>query len=412
MHAKDLSVVRELARQYMDIAMSDRHVRMRGRFRDSNDLKIVRPPVIIEELPWHEMNYQGELDCLCEDERLRGMEWNFRAALFRERHFRCDNYIEPVYACYKHHWSTGSGFRIDEDRLAIDQRNSIVSHHYHDTLATEKDLEAYHDPVVHADPEADAKDVAFFSEVLDGIMPVELRGTQTYHSPWDVISMMRGVEPILLDIMDRPEHLHRIISLFTRAAELEMDQKEALGLFDPRSPDIHCTPAAVTVPHPSADGRYHQSDVWFRTMAQMFSTISPDAHYEFDVQYSLPLAKRFAFTYYGCCEPLHDRIHVLKRYPNLRKVGASPWADVERTAEALGHDYVLSRKPNPAHVAHVTNPDIVRDEIEKTVQACLKYGTPCDITLKDISTVGYRPENIFVWAETVSDVLDRYFDKA
>jgi hypothetical protein len=147
-------------------------------------------------------------------------------------------------------------------------------------------------------------------------------------------------------------------------------------------------------------------------MAQMFSTVSPAAHDEFDVQYSLPLAKRCARTYYGCCEPLHDRIDVLKQYPNLRKVGCSPWADVERTAEALGSSCVLSRKPNPAHVAISTDPAQIRQEIEETVRICLKYGTPCDITLKDISTVSYKPENLIVWAETASAVLDEYYGEA
>ena len=33
-----------------------------------------------------------------------------------------------------------------------------------------------------------------------------------------------------------------------------------------------------------------------------------------------------------------DRIGVLKQYPNLRKVGCSPWADVEKTAEQLGDE--------------------------------------------------------------------------
>ena len=51
-------------------------------------------------------------------------------------------------------------------------------------------------------------------------------------------------------------------------------------------------------------------------------------------------------------------------------------------------------------------------EIEDTVKICLKYGTPCDITLKDISTVGYRPQNLIVWAEAASDVLDRYYGEA
>ena len=32
--------------------------------------------------------------------------------------------------------------------------------------------------------------------------------------------------------------------------------------------------------------------------------------------------------------------------------------------------------------------------------------------LKDISTVGYRPQNLMVWAETVSDVLDWLYEDA
>ena len=130
------------------------------------------------------------------------------------------------------------------------------------------------------------------------------------------------------------------------------------------------------------------------------------------IRYSIPLAKRCAFTYYGCCEPLHDRIDKLKQYPNLRKVGCSPWADVEKTAEALGGNYVLSRKPNPANVAIRTDPEVVRREITETVTLCQKYGCPCDITLKDISTVGYRPQNLIEWAETASAVLDEYYGEA
>ena len=74
---KELAIVRELAKKYMEIAMSEKHVNMRRRFRDSNDLKIVRPPVIIEEIPWHEMNFEGALDCQCQNKELRQMEYFF-----------------------------------------------------------------------------------------------------------------------------------------------------------------------------------------------------------------------------------------------------------------------------------------------------------------------------------------------
>jgi hypothetical protein len=78
-------------------------------------------------------------------------------------------------------------------------------------------------------------------------------------------------------------------------------------------------------------------------------------------------------------------------------------------AEWIGDRYVYSRKPSPANVAIKTDPDVIRRETEKTVKLCIKNGCPCDITLKDISTVSHRPENLIVWAQTVSDVLDQYY---
>ena len=410
--AREESIVRELAKRYMDIALSDRHARMRRRFRDSNDLKIVRPPLIMEEIPWHEMNMDGELDCLCQDETLRGMEYRLRVQLFREKHFRCDNYIEPVWVIDKASSSTGIGFSIQEKRLSVDRANNIVSHEYSDVLADERSLERYHDPVVTAYPEIDARRVARAEEVLKDVMPVELRGGYIYFSPWDQIAMLRGVEPILMDMYDRPEYLHKIMRLFVRGMSREMDQRSALGLYDPRPIALHCTPGQVTLPHEPDPAHYTCGDIWFRTMAQMFSSVSPAAHEEFDLQYTIPLASRCAYTYYGCCEPLHDRIDRLKLYPNLRKIGVSPWADVEKSAEMIGGDYVLSRKPNPANVAISTDPELIRREIGETARLCLKYGCPCDITLKDISTVSYKPGNLILWAETASRVLDEYYGEA
>ena len=93
-------------------------------------------------------------------------------------------------------------------------------------------------------------------------------------------------------------------------------------------------------------------------------------------------------------------------------MGVSPWADIEKSAEVIGGDYVYSRKPNPAFVAHNTDPEQIRKEITDTVKACQKYGCPVDFTLKDISTVGYKPQNLMIWAQAVSDVLDEYYGEA
>ena len=99
----------------------------------------------------------------------------------------------------------------------------------------------------------------------------------------------------------------------------------------------------------------------------------------------------------------------VKKIANLRKIGVSPWADVEASAEQIGGAYVMARKPNPAHVAVRTDPFVIRKEIEETVKACGKYGCPVEFVLKDISTISNRPENLIEWAKTASEVLDAYY---
>jgi hypothetical protein len=133
---------------------------------------------------------------------------------------------------------------------------------------------------------------------------------------------------------------------------------------------------------------------------------------EFELDYIKPLAERCAYTYYGCCEPLDDRIEFLKTIKNLRKVGVSPWSNPEKCAEQLGSDFVFARKPNPANVAYQTSPEQIYNETEIAVKACLKYGCPAEFVLKDITTVSRKLENLTVWANTVSNVLDKYYEKA
>jgi hypothetical protein len=60
-------------------------------------------------------------------------------------------------------------------------------------------------------------------------------------------------------------------------------------------------------------------------------------------------------------------------------------------------------------VAIQTDPEAIRRETEKTVRLCQKYGCPVEFVLKDISTVSHRPENLIVWSQVVSDVLDEYY---
>ena len=81
MTANDRAVVRELAKMYMSLVCTEKQEKMVRRFRDTNDLRPVRPPVILDEIPWYQMDIDGELKCICEDKEARNTEMYFRKAM-------------------------------------------------------------------------------------------------------------------------------------------------------------------------------------------------------------------------------------------------------------------------------------------------------------------------------------------
>lgn len=407
MTQKDKSIIRELAKRYMERAADEKQKEMNQRMRDTNDLKLVRPPVLIDEIPWYQMNIDDELTCQCEDPEAQKVESHLRRAIYRRKHFCADTLLEPFFRVKMAYDSTGIGLKWKDEIRRTDDTNNIVSHRYEDVLEDEENLDLIRIPTFTARPDKDERAMAFYTDLFGDAMPVKLCGRgYLYDAAWDKIVRMRGMEAVIYDFYDRPEYLHAIRQRFLDIVKAEMDFVEKHLHVDPDTPDLHCTPAYVS--GLAEDG---WKATWYRTMAQGFSDVSPEMHEAFDINYSMQIAGRYAYTYYGCCEPLDRKLDVICRIPNLRKIGVSPWAKEEVMAERLGGKYVYSRKPNPAHVAITADPDVIRRETETTVKLCQKYGCPAEFVLKDISTVSHRPENLIIWAKTVSDVLDAYYGR-
>ena len=407
--AKEKQIIRDLAKQYMEMATSEKQQRMNARMLATNDLKIVRPPVLIDEIPWYQVDIDGELTCVCTSgKRIQMLETFLRRAIYRWKHFKADTLFEPFFRVSTAVDSTGIGIEQKESILRTDSINNIVSHSYEDVLEDESALERILIPKFTLRPDKDKANMEYYTDLLGDVMPVKLCGHgRIAANLWDQIAYFRGIEPIMYDLYDRPEYMHALIDKFCQIISAKMDFLDQQLQFDPTAPDLHCTPAMVS----GLTGNGLKA-TWFRGTAQALTSVSPAMFKEFEIDHIKPLAERCAYTYYGCCEPLHDKMDVIKKIKNLRKIGVTPWADIESSAEQIGGNYVYARKPNPANVAIETDPAVIRKETEDTVKACIKHGCPCEFVLKDISTVSHKPENLIVWAQTVSDVLDQYYDKA
>ena len=224
----------------------------------------------------------------------------------------------------------------------------------------------------------------------------------------DDIVFFRGLDTFFYDFVDKPEFMHQMIGKLTDIFLDKIKQYEHLGLFDGDAYDLHCTSALTNDLSPDQN-HVKAKDVWGRGLAQIFASVSPQMHDEFDTRYMIKAMEPFGLIYYGCCEPLHTKIHLLEQIPNLRKISITPWADVDIATEIIQNKYVVASKPNPSHLA-VENLDEVsiKKELTRIVSACKRNGCSCDIVLKDITTVCNKPENLFRWQKIAMDIVQDF----
>ena len=154
----DLGVLRGLARDVADIAALPAQSDAIARWKALNGLRPVRPLVLIDEIPWHEMDVDRELALRTEDDTARVFERALRETLYRWRHLPVDMVVEAAIDVPKVIRSSGFGIERDESTLALDQHSEIVSHEFHDQLADEQSVDRIHAPEVELDVDATAGD--------------------------------------------------------------------------------------------------------------------------------------------------------------------------------------------------------------------------------------------------------------
>lgn len=405
---EERSVLRELASEVAEIAQLPVHEETRRLWKLTNGLEQERPMVAIDQIPWHEINVNDELTVGNSSELARLLEWTLRVILYRWRHMRADMVVEPFIDVPKVIENSGFGMRADEELASYDPKNPVKGRRYFDQLHAGEDLEKIKTPVVRVDLKATQERERIAKEIFQGMLGVRMVGMSAGFALWDRIVEWHGVENSILDLVDRPDFVHRLMRRFTDATMSMLDQLEEQGLISCNMPTIHCSGAYTDeLPGDGFDPDHPRArDTWTSGMAQIFSTVSPAMHNEFEIEYAIPWYDRFGLGYYGCCEPLHDKIDIIDRLPRVRKISISPWADVRKAAERMQGRYVMSRKPSPAFLATETwEPEAVRRDLQDTYDTAREAGCAVEFILKDISTVKYEPQRLWEWGDVARSVV-------
>ena len=413
----DIVVLRELAARYAEIANDPVNMERRTLHTAVNDLKLMRPVVLIDEIPWHEMNIGNELTLKCTDPDYRKVEDYFRKELYKWNHMQADMIVRPFYGVQKIVETTGIGMTAsDEVRLqaAPGADSAIMSHHYENQIESEEDIEKLHRQVLTYKEKETYELFDKIAAAISDILPVKIVGIESGYDNscknWDDIAFFMGAENLFYALADEPEMMHKLTGKLTDIFLDTVRQYEELNLYEPNQIYLHATTALNSKLSEGLDYQHVTAKhMWGRGLAQIFASVSKEMRKEFDIEYMKKAMAPFGLVYYGCCEPLHNMIDIVSEIPNIRKIGITPWADVDEGAANIGGRYVMAFKPNPAFVTDFDlYEETVRQEIGRMLAACRRNGTPADIVIKDISTVGKNPENLFRWEKLVMQMVKEF----
>jgi hypothetical protein len=410
---RDRDVLRRLLAEVAEIAALPVHKERAELWRRLNDLESLRPMVWINEIPWHEMDVNGELRLQTEHPWARGWETQLRRTLYQWRHMPGDMVVSDYIECPLAIHSTRFG--IDEDVTVVktDEANPVVSREFHVQIREPADLEKIRMPKVTHDPEATESRYRAMREVCDDILPVRKVGRKhIWFTPWDYLIRWWGVTEAMLDLHDRPDMVHAAVDRMVMAWMTELDQlvEQNLLSLDCNNTRIGSGGYGYTGELPGSD---YDSDsvkphnMWGCSNAQMFSEVSPETHWEFALKHDIPWLSRWGLNYYGCCEPLDAKLDILRRIPGLRKLSMSCWINVDRAVQNVGGDYVFSYKPNPAFLAEERwRPEAMREELRAVLEKA--RGCHVEIIMKDISTVHYQPQRLWEWEQMAMELAQEF----
>ncbi|MEZ5276995.1 MAG: hypothetical protein R3F07_11495 [Opitutaceae bacterium] len=410
---RDREILRSLGRQMAEEVMRQDRAAKAEMWRRNNDRDPVRKMVWLTEVPWHELRpHRQELVCLCTEPWLRELEDELRRTLYQWRHFPVDMILDDHIPCRKVWHSTGIGLVPRDRTLAQHDLGGIQAHHWESQIRGPDDIGKIRMPTVTYDAVETARRFHVLSGIFEGILPVKIVGIKhIWFTPWDRLFSLVDMTEMMMAMIEAPDFVNALVSRYVDASMHELDQVEALGLLGNGVDNIRVGSGAyaytgdLTGKGAEADP-VRCRDIWGCGNAQIFSEVSPDMHWEFSLKHELRWLERWGMNYYGCCEQLHGKIHLLDRIPNLRKFSLSPRCDIRKAREAGADKYVLSIKPNPALVAvDDWSPERARRQIRGILEAT--EGATAELVFKDISTVRNDPQRLDDWARVAMEEVER-----
>jgi len=410
MMSDDIAMLRELAHRYLDVAQQPIQGQRRALWRAQNSLEPTLPPIYVRAYAAAEI---PEVQPRAIDPFWHPIEAHLRDGIYRDR-FGDDYIVEPWISVRAEVITPPDGLwglpvRWSERVQERGSRTMIPS------LVEPEDAQRLASPHHAIDEEATRLRVERVRDALGDILPIDVDRKPSYHM-WNgdistLLTQMRGLEQLMLDMVDRPEWLHSVLAHMRDGILRVHAEAERAGDWSLSSHQNQAMPYARELPDPAPNsGAAPRRRLWYYMASQETTLVGPRMFDEFMLQYQIPIMAPFGLAAYGCCEDLTHKIPLLRHIPNLRRVAVAPAADVRRCAEQIGDTWVLSYRPSPADMVAYGYDEARAGAIMRAdLEACRANGCHVDVTLKDVETVQGDATRVPRWVRLARRVIEEVY---
>lgn len=410
---RDVQILRDLAKQYMKLASQPIQEERRRLWKAHFSLKKTRTPVLATYGMWNVWCREvfGDHAMRCEDPFYREHERFLRMQIFHDSigdDFILEPWITQAATHKTRRGGYGEAWGAEPQRILPnmeggawkskpfiqdweDMKKLVPPHHQIDEVETTRNVQRLRDAVgdiIEVDVDR--------SPILSGFAG-DLSTT---------IAQLRGLDQLMLDMYEAPDKLHALLAFLRDGVLTNQQEAEDAGDYSLTSQSNQAMTYAEELESPRANsGPRKRKDLWGFCAAQEYTLISPKFHDEFLFQYQMPIMEHFGLVHYGCCEDLTKKIGMLRQLKNLRSIAVTPRADVWKSAEAIGRDYVISWRPNPADMVCTSwDEGRIRSILRDGLRAC-KDGI-AHVHLKDIETVQGETDRLARWTRIVRELAE------
>jgi len=403
----DRAILRELARHVAELAARPIEQEKRDLWYAHNALLPTRPLVFCDpENGWNEIITAADLRC--EGDLARDWEMRLRKEIFWGRDMQDDRVIEPYFNIG--HVYVESDWGVHETRIGGEHGGSYT---WDAPIKTWADLDKLRFPRIQIDRAATTRALELAGDTLGDILTVRLKS-----SWWWTLGLtqtavfLRGLQPFLMDMIDQPELIHRLMAFLRDGTLARLDFLEQHGLLSLNNDGAYVGSGgfgwSTELPQPDYADHPRTIDLWGFAESQETVGVSPAMFEEFVFQYQLPILERFGLNCYGCCEALDTRWRVVKKVPRLRRVSMSPWANVPVMAEQLGPRYIFSYKPNPADLAMPAFDETrIRANLRAALDELRRHDCRVEVIMKDNHTIANDPSRVIRWTRIAREEAER-----